>query len=220
MKFEELLAIVEDEPVFETGWLMTARPADSGLPAQLSRWTRAGRLYQLRRGLYALAPPYRKVIADPFVIANRLMPGSYVSTHSALAFAAVIPEYVTITTSCGPGRTSNRDTPLGRYIIQHLRGDMLSLSAGGTAGYRQVELVRNQRAFIATPEKALLDLAYLTAGADDPRWVEEMRLNYEMLDAQFLLALAHASRKPKLLRCARVVADVAQDMLQGLREAA
>ena len=205
MNFAELLAIVEDEPVFETGWLMTGQPANSGLHAQLSRWTRAGRLHQLKRGLYALAPPYRKVIADPFVIANRLMPGSYVSTHSALAFAGAIPEYVTATTSCGPGRPHVRGTPLGRHIFQRLRPEMLDLSAGGAAGYRQVELARNQRALVAAPEKALLDLAYLTAGADDPRWIEEMRLNYETIDPEFLIALAMASRKPKLLRCARRV---------------
>ncbi|WP_446830312.1 type IV toxin-antitoxin system AbiEi family antitoxin domain-containing protein [Candidatus Foliamicus sp.] len=211
MKYEELLRIVEDEPVFETGWLMSGRPADSGLPAQLSRWTQAGRLHQLRRGLYALAPPYRKVIPDPFVIANRLAPGSYVSTHSALAFAGVIPEHVAATTSCGPGRPHKRATPLGRYIFQHLRPEMLSLSTPTISGYRQVALARHQRALLATPEKALLDLAYLTVTADDPRWVEEMRLNYEMLDAQCLLALAKASRKPKLLRFARIVADAAQE---------
>ena len=189
----------------ETGWLMTGRPVDTGLRAQLSRWTRAGRLHQLRRGLYALAPPYRKVIADPFVIANRLMPGSCVSTHSALAFAGAIPEYVAVTTSCGPGRPHTRETPQGRYIFQHLHPEVLDLSAGGVAGYRQVELVRNQRAFVATPEKALLDLAWLTVGADDPRWIEEMRVNYEVIDPEFLTALARASRKPKLLRCARHV---------------
>ena len=216
MKFEELLAIVEDEPLFETGWLMTGRSADSGLPAQLSRWTRAGRLHQLRRGLYALAPPYRKVLADPFVIANRLMPGSYVSTHSALAFAGVIPEHVTATTSCGPGRPLKRATPLGRYIFQHLRPGILCLCTGTQAGYRQVELVRNQRALVATPEKALLDLTYLTVDADDTRWVEEMRLNFEMIDTELLLALAEASCKPKLLRCARLVADAAK----GRRKAA
>ena len=207
MTFQELLAIVEDEPVFETGWLMTGRPVDTGLRAQLSRWTRAGRLHQFRRGLYALAPPYRKVIADPFVIANRLMPGSYVSTHSALAFAGAIPEYVAMTTSCGPGRPHTRETPQGRYIFQHLRPEMLDLSAGGVAGYGQVELVRNQRALVATPEKALLDLAWLTVGADDSRWTEEMRLNYETIDPEFLIALARASRKPKLVRCARHVAS-------------
>ncbi len=210
MRFQELLAIVEDEPVFETGWLTVGRPADAGLQAQLSRWTRAGRLHRFRRGLYALAPPYRKVIADPFVIANRLMPGSYVSTHSALAFAGVIPEYVAVTTSCGPGRPHVRETPQGRYIFQRLSPEMLNLSAGGVAGYRQVELARNQHALVAVPEKALLDLAHLTVGADNPRWTGAMRLNHEMIDTELLVALAKASRKPKLLRCARCVATEAR----------
>jgi hypothetical protein len=40
----------------------------------LSRWVRSGWLHQLRRGLYALAPPYRKVSPHPFEVANR-MPG-------------------------------------------------------------------------------------------------------------------------------------------------
>ena len=206
MKFEELLSIVEDEPVFETGWLTTGRPHDPGLAAQLSRWTRSGRLHQLRRGLYALAPPYRKVVPDPFLIANRLMPGSYVSTHSALAFAGAIPEHVPVTTSCGPGRPNTRATPLGRHIFQHLRPEMLWLSANGAPGYRQVELARGQRALVATPEKAFLDLAYLTPNAGNPRWIDEMRLNYEVMEPEFLLALARVAGSPKLLRCARRVA--------------
>lgn len=212
MNFAELLSIVEDEPVFETGWLMTGRPHDPGLPAQLSRWTRSGRLHQLRRGLYSLAPPYRKVVADPFLIANRLMPGSYVSTHSALAFAGVIPEHVPVSTSCGPGRPHTRATPLGRHIFQHLRPQMLWLSAKGAPAHRQIELARDQRALVATPEKAFLDLAYLTPNADDPRWIGEMRLNHEAIDPEFLLALAKASGRPKLLRCARYVASAAKSL--------
>lgn len=209
MKFAELLSIVEDEPVFETGWLMTGRPDEPGLPAQLSRWTRSGRLHQLRRGLYALAPPYRKVIPDPFLIANRLMPGSYVSTYSALAFAGAIPEYVLVTTSCGPGRPHTRPTPLGRYIFQRLRPQTLDLSTGGEPAYRQIELARDQRSLVATPEKALLDLAWLMPAADDPRWIGEMRLNYEVIDTDFLLALAEMAQSPKLLRFARRVASAA-----------
>lgn len=54
---------------------------------------------QLRRGLYALAPPWRKRSPHPFLTANRLVPGSYVSGPSALAFAGAIPEYVPEVTS-------------------------------------------------------------------------------------------------------------------------
>ena len=64
---------------------------------QLSRWTQAGRLYQLRRGLYALAPPFQKVKPHPFLVANRLVHGSYVSCLSALAYYDLIPEEVPVT---------------------------------------------------------------------------------------------------------------------------
>ena len=60
MKFDQLLAIVADEPVFETGLLLAGSVNPSDMRRQLVRWTQAGRLHQLRRGLYALAPPYRQ----------------------------------------------------------------------------------------------------------------------------------------------------------------
>ncbi|NJL27260.1 MAG: type IV toxin-antitoxin system AbiEi family antitoxin domain-containing protein, partial [Thermoanaerobaculia bacterium] len=37
---------------------------------QISRWVEAGRLYQLRRGLYALAPPFQKTKPHPFLVAT------------------------------------------------------------------------------------------------------------------------------------------------------
>ena len=194
------------------------RPA---LSTQLSRWCAGGRLIQVRRGLYALAPPYRKVVPSRFLVANRLMPGSFVSTHSALAYACAIPEHVAPCTSCGPGRPHTRVTPLGKHIFQHLRGDFLNLSVGGAPGFRRIEVMKNQYAFVATPEKALLDLAYLTAGADDPRWINQMRLNYEAFNTDFLLALARASQSPKLLRMARYVAsEAAAEAKEWVGEAA
>ena len=60
MKFDQLLGIVADEPVFETGLLLAGSVNPSDMRRQLVRWTQAGRLHQLRRGLYALAPPYRQ----------------------------------------------------------------------------------------------------------------------------------------------------------------
>ena len=85
MKFSELVHLVADEPVFETGMLLVGGVDAVNLRRQLSRWTRNGRLLQLRRGLYALAPPWQKRRPHPFLVANRLAPGSYVSGHSALA---------------------------------------------------------------------------------------------------------------------------------------
>ena len=50
MEFGDLLRVVGDEPVFETGLLLAGDVDPREVPRQLSRWTRAGRLYQLRRG--------------------------------------------------------------------------------------------------------------------------------------------------------------------------
>ena len=78
-------------------------------------------------------------------------------------------------------------------------------------GYRQVDLVDNQQAFVATPEKALLDEAYLQPGGDDPDYLREMRFNYDRLDMDALTFLAAASRSPKLMRTARRVRALATE---------
>jgi predicted transcriptional regulator of viral defense system len=92
MKFEELLAIVGDEPVFEPGLLLAGEESPADIRRQLVRWKNAGRVYQLRRGLYSLAPPYQKGWVQPFLIANRLIRGSYVSLQSVLGHYGLIPE--------------------------------------------------------------------------------------------------------------------------------
>jgi predicted transcriptional regulator of viral defense system len=77
---------------------------------QISRWVKVGRLHQLRRGLYALAPPYQKIVPHPFLVANRLVQGSYVSLQSALAHYGMIPEYVPVTYSAP--RAASPPSPL------------------------------------------------------------------------------------------------------------
>ena len=91
MKFERLLTLVGEQPFFETGLLLAGNVDPTDVRRQLSRWVRSGRVRQLRRGLYTLTPPYQSIIPHPFLIANALMPGSYVSTQSAMAFYGLIP---------------------------------------------------------------------------------------------------------------------------------
>jgi predicted transcriptional regulator of viral defense system len=84
MEFSSFLEIVGDEPVFETGLLLAGDVDHSDVRRQLSRWTKAGRLYRLRRGVYTLAPPYQKTRPHSFVVANALVRGSYVSLQAPL----------------------------------------------------------------------------------------------------------------------------------------
>ncbi|MEW5938850.1 MAG: type IV toxin-antitoxin system AbiEi family antitoxin domain-containing protein, partial [Chloroflexota bacterium] len=76
MKFSDVLSIVGNQPFFDTGLLLAGDVDPSDLSRQLSRWVSAGKIRQLRRGLYTLASPYQIVAPHPFVIANALVPGS------------------------------------------------------------------------------------------------------------------------------------------------
>ncbi|HWM93081.1 MAG TPA: hypothetical protein VN493_20125 [Thermoanaerobaculia bacterium] len=204
MDFGELLKVVADEPVFETGLLLAGEVDPAGVRRQLSRWVQAGRLYQLRRGLYGLAPPFQRVKPHPFLVANRLMRGSYVSLQSALAHYGLIPEHVPVTTSVTTGRPGQWQTPLGTYDFRHVQSEILT-------GYRRMDLGGGQEAFVATPEKALLDLVHLEPGADTPEYLHELRLQHlEVLSLDNLRRMAEASGRPKQIRAAEQIARLAE----------
>ena len=199
MKWQALLALVADEALFSSALLLAGDVSAALVRLQLSRWVKTGRLLQLRRGLYALSPTWRKVEPHPFLIANRLRRGSYVSLQSALAYHGVIPEHVPMVTSVGPGRPGTVRTPLGAFQFNHLAGTLLF-------GYSRVEIASRQFAFVASPEKALLDLVHLTPGSDSSGFLQELRLqNPASISLSTLDRLAQRSGKPKLVRAARLV---------------
>jgi predicted transcriptional regulator of viral defense system len=199
MKWQALLALVADEALFSSELLLAGDVSAAQVRLQLSRWVKAGRLLQLRRGLYILAPTWRKAEPHPFLMANRLRRGSYVSLQSALAYHGVIPEHVPMVTSVGPGRPEAVRTPFGAFQFNHLAGALLF-------GYSRVEVAARQFAFVASPEKALLDLVHLTPGADSAEYLRELRLqNPAAISLSTLDALARRSGKPKLVRAARLV---------------
>ena len=199
MDFASLLHIVEDEPVFETGFLLSGDVDPFDVRKQLSRWTTTRKLFQLRRGLYTLAPPYQKSIPHPFLIANRLVANSYISLQSALAYYGMIPESVVITTSVTTTRPITYNTPLGRFDFRHIQTDWF-------VGYRRVDLGNSQFAFIAGPEKALLDLVYLQPGGDNLDYLSSLRLQaLDQLDLNLLEQLASAAKKPKFTRAIKII---------------
>ncbi len=205
MKYERLVALVGDEPVFETGLLLAGDVDPRDVRRQLSRWAASGRIYQLRRGLYCLAAPFQKVKPHPFLVANRMVRGSYASMQSALAFYGMIPEHVPVTTSLTTARPARWETPLGIYEFHHVKLDMFF-------GYKQVELSGGQTAFMATPEKALLDTIYLQPGGDKQVYLNELRLqNLDVLDLLEFRRMANQTGSPKLLRGADVLNKLVSD---------
>ncbi len=203
MKWVDLLAAVEDEPVFDSSLLLAGSVQCEDVRRQLSRWHAAGKLVQLRRGVYSLAPPWQKVVPHPFVVANHLVRGSYVSRESVLAHHGLIPEHVPTVTSVGVCRPGLRSTPLGACDFRHVSQRL-------AWGYRREEVAPHQWAFVATPEKALLDVVHLRSRGDSAALLDSLRLqNLEGIDAPVLLAMAERTRSPKLVRAARRVIALA-----------
>lgn len=209
MNFRQLLHLVAGQPLFETSLLLSGDVDPNDIRRQLSRWVSAGKLKQLRRGLYTLTPPYRQITPHPFLIANFLMPGSYVSTQSALAYYGLIPEYVAQTWSITTARPAQWD---GEFHFQHIAMPLFF-------GYQRVDLPQEQSAFVATPEKAILDLAHLTPHADTIDYLRQLRLqNLERLNLDRLHELAQRAGKPKWQRVAEHIFRLAGEESSGYEE--
>jgi len=202
MKWRDFLASLGEEPVFSASLLKAGDVDKRELSVQLSRWVRSGRLVQLRRGIYAIAMPYQKIQPHPFLVANTLRKNSYVSLQSALAFHGLIPEYVPVCTSVTTGRSEQLETALGTFSYRRIKPDYLF-------GFRQQEVAPKQQAFVAVPEKALLDLVYLTPGADTDSYLRELRLQHtDALDGETLEKLADRTCKPKLRFAAKIIRQI------------
>jgi len=212
MEFERLLELVGDEPIFETALLLGGKVNPDIVRLQLSRWTNSRRVYQLRRGLYVIAPPYQKVKPHPFLIANRMQRASYVSGQSALAYYGLIPDTVQTTLSVTVGRPERLKTPLGVFEFRHVKPELLR-------GYRMTTLyglkLPEQQAVVAIPEKALLDLVYLQSGGDTLAYLRELRLqNLERLDLDELRRQAETFSTPKLRRAVEAITRLVQTEIQ------
>jgi hypothetical protein len=203
MKWEKLLDTVGKEPVFSSALLLAGKVNPQGLGQHLTRWTKAGRLVQLRRGLYTLAGAYRKIEPHPFLVANQLRQPSYVSLQSALAYYGMIPEFVPVVTSVTTQRPGLVETPLGSFLFKHLKSPFFK-------GFRLLEIETSQRVFLASPEKSLLDLVYLTPGADSQEYLEELRLgNFSALNMHTLQEMARDMGSPKLRRAVEGIGELA-----------
>ncbi len=169
MKIEELAEIVPDNGLFRTGQILSGSSSPADVRRQLDRWVKSGRVIRLRRGVYALGEPYRKTTPHPFATANALKKASYVSLQSALAHWKMIPEHVPLTTSVSSRRPEEITTALGRFAFRHVTARLLF-------GFDEVEVSRGQRARLAGPGKALVDLLYLTPGSDRIEYLRELRI--------------------------------------------
>ena len=126
MKFDTLLSMVGRQPYFDLATLLQLSGEDRAmLLTQLSRWTRAGKLEPLRRGMYALAARYRAAPINPAELANQLYRPSYLSTEWALGFYGLIPEMVVTYTSVTSRFPQGFVNAFGRFESRHVKQSAL-----------------------------------------------------------------------------------------------
>jgi len=128
----------------------------------VNRALKDGSLLRLKRGRYLLGTRYRSEPVHPFVVSQALVPGSYISFETALAYHGWIPEAVFTTSSVSPGRkTVSYDVPsLGGFsfhplAVQHYRflagvnrakfGGLTSLVAGPLRALMDLVALRKER---------------------------------------------------------------------------
>jgi len=153
------------DKLIQTGWAgrvlshaQLARLLD-GTPQRrynlVNRALRHGELLQLRRGRYLLAPQPQNKPPHPFVLAQALQTGSYISLETALSFHGWIPEAVPVTLSVLPGR---RRLEVDHALLGLFRFYPLALRPGYFLEAVDRHTFAGQTALVAQPLRALLDI--------------------------------------------------------------
>lgn len=199
MMFSALLARVGELPIIDSKTLRTWGEDPHALSVQLSRWTKAGKLVPLRRGVYLLPSSLRRTYPPLEYIANLLVVPSYISLERALAFYGLIPESVPLVQSVTLRRPACFRTAAGDFAYHHVKKNWFF-------GYLQLAVPPGS-ALIARPEKALLDLLYLSPGPLSLERLEGLRLQgTSRLSIQRILAYARG-QGDRIERAANVLTD-------------
>ena len=198
MKFEQLLHIVHTLPYFDLATVvqMSGERRES-VVQQLYRFSRAGKIITLRRGMYTLSEQYRSTPLQPAQLANDLYRPSYISELWALSYHGMIPEGVKVFTSVTTRRPRTFRNALGEFRYRNVKRTMFF-------AYMPLQIMEHE-VLLATPEKALVDLWYLSKGQWTLERMREMRFSAEAaLDVKRLEALVKKVDRPRLYRALTV----------------
>lgn len=210
MNWETFLNKTQHLPVIDTALFKMEKEDWRQIVIQIGRWEAAKKLIKLRRGLYLLALPYRKVKVDEFYLASVIKWPSYVSLESALHFHGMIPEGVSTTTSLTSKRAAKFQSEEGIFDYRTIKTDFFW-------GYDSVTN-NNMTSYIAYAEKALLDLFYVKKLPASFDCLEELRLqNLGMINQVQLREYAKKFNKPKMIKAADLIIDLAANHVGDMK---
>ena len=198
MRLDQLADLLGSRPWFDLATVVQlSGEARRDVVNQLYRWSRAGKLIPVRRGMYTLADRYRHVPVAPATLANALCFPSYLSGLWALSFYGLIPEAVPVHTSVTTRSPADYENACGMFHYTAIKRSFFF-------GYHTVS-VAGTEALVATAEKALLDLFHLHTGEWDRDQMTEMRFQQtEVVDRDRLHAYTRRIGKPRIGRAVDV----------------
>lgn len=174
MNYGELRKWTCQLPVFSAQDVVILSGQDSSsVQVGLHRWTQAGRIERLRRGLYTLNEHDREVALTPAYLASVLVEPCYLSGVWVLSQFSVIPEAVFAVIAATRGRRVQFENAYGRFTYHRL-------PERAWFGYSSRE-VQGFCVLQANCEKALLDAIYWS----DSYW-DQNRFKQERVDARCL----------------------------------
>jgi len=156
MKYAELLRFAVDSKleIFTMEDLMKLFPheKEESMARLVYSWIETGKIVRLKRGIYQIAYPEKKILPDMY-IANRLYSPSYISLETILSMHGIIPEIAMSVTSVTTKATRLFKNTYGGFSYRTLKKEYFT-------GY----YLLNERGFAilaAEPEKAVVDFLYL-----------------------------------------------------------
>ena len=156
-----------------------------------------GKIVRLKKGLYVFGENWRKTPLSLEVVANLLYGPSCLSFEYALTHYGLIAERSLVITSLVIGDTKTFYTPVGTFEYRAIDREKFKI------GIEYKNMGKNGGYFIASQEKALVDLVYRTPGIRSLTQLrhylfEEMRVDETMFrncDQQQFNDLAKAYKK-------------------------
>lgn len=208
MTFDELIRSFGSHAAFSRSDLsLMFRESDAALGVSLYRLKKAGKLLELKRGLYALAEPWRKATLHAPLAANLIYSPSYLSGLWALSWYGIIPEKTELYTSVTTRPTRNFENSFGRFSYRTLKPALFT-------GCERMQLA-GADILIATPEKAIADHFYLESGEWGEGRMESMRFDPDDIDDKKLEAFLGATGESRLERAMEAWRRYAADLAEG-----
>lgn len=131
-------------------------------------------IIRVKKGIYVLGEDYGKPY-NRFILANLIYGPSYVSGQTALAYWNMIPERVELMISMTAKRKKQYETPVGRFSYYYCPPKAFNM------GVRLEDAGEGKKILIASPEKALCDVAalqaHITTQEEMAEFIELMRLD-------------------------------------------